>query len=438
MTGLSHNNVNTLYFLISSIAILIILCLFTVNRKLFYYGIIIFYPVIGQLITLNVMIMGSAINPSMLFGLIIFLLAFIDFIQKRTIDFLTELLIIMFGLYSAIIGLVVSPVPMETISWTIKIMTWMIIIIAVDKTFFSHADYIRLTTIIAISSLIVIISFFLSKFGLYGSSVTYETGVKSYGGGFSSGKTIAYYLSFAIPVLFTRISEEKRIMALFFFRILCALSFTVILLSFVRAPVVGLYIAFVVYLYLDARYLKKKPGRAVTLLAGVSIILFVIYILGSGSEYLGRWTELASRAKAGQIEKLGSGRVGGLISFYEYYFYKTPLIKKVFGAGLGASMHYLGTGKIIHNDYAEIFMGTGIIGFCLYIWILCRILRKLFYLIKQHESIQVKSAIGFSISSFFLFLSYNMTNVSSGIFFLSLWAINTGAVKGWSRSSMVI
>ncbi len=383
----------------------------------------------GQLVSLTVFIGGFAMNPSMLFGIIILFLTFIDLIQKRSTDLTTEILVVLFALYSILICFFFSPVPGQSLSWTLKIITWMLLVLAAQKTFSDPEDHIKLTRIVLIATCAVIVSFLLSRIGVYGESLTYETGVRLYSAGFSSGKAIAYYLCFAILVLFVRLSDKKYI-SKFVFSGICLLSLVVILFSFVRAPVVGLFIAFLVYQALSGIYLKKNVFKALVITSGMMFFVCLAYFLGNETEFLARWTELGKKAQDGQIEKLGSGRIGGLMSFYEFYISELSIVKKILGTGLGSSGYYLGSGKVIHNDYAEMLMGTGLIGFSLYALILWRILKKLFYLAKATVPLKMKSAVCVSISGFFTFLSFNMTNVSSGLFFLSLWAIHTGVVMG--------
>ena len=403
--------------------------LFLIHRRFYYYSIILFYPLIGQLLKIEATIGSLVINPSVIFGLSIMMLTLFDVIQKRTEDFIIEGLVLFFIIYSMIISYLFSPVPVESLAWTLKMFLWLLLILGAQKTITSKKDYKILSRIILVAAFIVIISFFLSMFGFYGQSLTYETGVRSYGAGFSSGKSIAYHLAFVIVALFYKIHDKEIMTRLFWFSF-SFLSLMVILLSFVRAPVVGLFVAFIVYQFLSVFFLKKNLVKVFFITFCVTCIIGSVYILGSKTMLFGRWTEISHKLNEGRIEKLGSGRIGGLLSFYSYYTIDTSLAQKLFGTGIGSSVHYLRTGKVIHNDYAEILMGTGFIGLGIYLLILVRILKKLFDILNNAQTKPLKELACLSISGFFLFLALNMTNVTSGVFYLSLWAINTGAVLG--------
>ena len=122
------------------------------------------------------------------------------------------------------------------------------------------------------------------------------------------------------------------------------------------------------------------------------------------------------------------------MSFIEYYFYKAGLMQKIFGSGLGSSIVYLGHNLVIHNDFAEILMGCGIIGFSLYIIIIVRMFKTLIKQVAGLNSARMTRHSLLALSNFFIFLSFHLTNLTSGVFILSMWAIHTGATIGIGRT----
>ena len=116
--------------------------------------------------------------------------------------------------------------------------------------------------------------------------------------------------------------------------------------------------------------------------------------------------------------------------FYEYYFYRASLAKRIFGSGLGSSYVLLGNQKIIHNDFAEILMGCGVIGFSIYAIFLARVFGLLLGSIKGPLPANLRFYGTLAMGAFFVLLAFHMTNVTSGVLILSIWSVFTGAVIG--------
>jgi hypothetical protein len=164
--------------------------------------------------------------------------------------------------------------------------------------------------------------------------------------------------------------------------------------------------------------------------------LFLIFKIFHATQYASRWIELSERYSKGEVEKLGSGRVGGLMNFYSYFLHKATMGQKFFGTGLGSSYALLGSKKFIHNDFAEILMGCGIIGFLIYLFILGNILRLMRIILRKIKDADYTGYMILSISLFFVFLSFHMTNVTAGVFALAPWAIFTGATIGIGQNHL--
>ncbi|MHC4256673.1 MAG: hypothetical protein ACYSUL_13875 [Planctomycetota bacterium] len=419
-------------FFISFFVILIPVILFVFNRKLYYYSVILLYPLIGQLINLDVEIFSFSINPSMVFGFLVLAMTALDFLFHPSKNLMLEITVAIFILYS-IITCAFSPTRFISLSWSLKIATWLLILLSSIKLFVEEKDLYQIHLVVSIGVLIVIFSFLLSWLGYYGESFTYETGVKSHGAGFSSGKTLAYYLTISIPVLALR-TLDKNNMGWGLSCLLVIISAIVIVLTFVRAPIIALFVGFLTYQYFGYKYGNKRLLMSFAPVILAILIIFVTFSLFEESQYASRWTELGNKYVEGDVEKLGSGRVGGLMSFFEYYFYKATMVNKIFGSGLGSSAVYLGSNKFIHNDFAEILMGCGIIGFSLYILIIVKIFGLLMTLINNSQLPRFKKYGILALSNLFIFLSFHMTNISSGVFILSVWAIYTGATIGLGQS----
>ncbi|MGD2272668.1 MAG: hypothetical protein PVI06_19890 [Desulfobacterales bacterium] len=421
-----------LILIISSVVILIPVFLFVLSRKMFYYSLILLYPIVGQLISQEFVIFGISINPSMVFGLLAVSMTAIDFLFHPSQNLTLEIAVVLFILYSIFIS-AFSPIRFASLSWALKIATWLLILLASIKLFKEERDLYQIHLVVAIGVLVVIFSFFLSRWGFYGQSFTYKTGVESYGAGFSSGKTLAYYLTISIPVLALRISE-KASLGRWLSLVLIIISIIVIVLTFVRAPVVAILIGFLAYNYFSYKYGNKSFLMRFSIIIATILIIFLAFTLLQESQYTSRWSEIGDKYTKGKVEKIGSGRVGGLMRFFEYYLYKAPVINKIFGSGLGSSTVYLGHNKIIHNDFAEILMGCGIIGFSLYMFIILKIYWLLTDLLKITHPIHYARYGILAMSNLFIFLSFHMTNVSSGVLILSVWALFSGASIGLGQS----
>jgi hypothetical protein len=368
----------------------------------------------------------------MVFGFLVLAMTTLDFLFHPSKNLMLEITVAIFILYS-IFTCAFSPTRFISLSWSLKIATWLLILLSSIKLFVEEKDLYQIHLVVCIGVLIVIFSFFLSWLGFYGESFTYETGVESHGAGFSSGKTLAYYLTISIPILALRTLDQNNMgWGLSF--LLMIISAIVIVLTFVRAPVVALLVGFLSYQFFGYKYGNKNFLMSLAPIIVAVLIIFITFELLEDSQYASRWTEMGDKYAEGKVEKLGSGRVGGLISFFEYYFYKATLVEKIFGTGLGSSAVHLGNNKFIHNDFAEILMGCGIVGFSLYILIIVKIFGLLMNLINTSKLLRFKKYGILAVSNLFIFLSFHMTNISSGVFILSVWAIQTGATIGLGHS----
>ena len=422
-----------LILLFSSFLILTPIVLYLMNRKYFYYSLIILYPIIGQLIGSEVTVVGVNLNPSKLFGLLVLAMTAIDFVFRPSRYPILEICVVGFIVYS-FLTVLFSPVRMITFSWNLKIATWLLLLLSSAKVFDSDKDLAAIHTATCIAVLVVIFSFTLSWLGFFGDSLTYETGVESHGAGFHSGKTLAYYLTLSIPILAIRLGSEDRVASLIS-TILILISTGVIFLTFVRAPVIALMIGFLAYRFYGIRYAGERLGSAAVIILVIAVLIVGASLYFGDTQFMSRWGELGSKYSEGKIDKLGSGRVGFIMSFVDHYFYRATLPQQILGTGLGSSTAYLGHNLIIHNDFAEILMGCGIIGFALYVFIQIRLYTILVMTLKKSHRIGKARYGTLAIGSFFIFLAFHLTNLTSGVLMLSLWGIYTGSTIAYGAAA---
>jgi hypothetical protein len=411
---------------------LISLFLFLVERRFFYLSLIVFYPFVGQMIGREIVVLGFTLNPSMLFGFMVLSLATLNMMLHPVRNPWLEAAVVIFVIY-ALLTAFFSPVRMRSISWVLKIATWLFILVSSTKLFEAESDLPPIHFAVCLAVVTVIVSFFLSWMGIYGQRFTYETGVESYGAGFSSGKTLANYLAIAIPVLALKTSAASHPSRLFSW-FLILLSLTVIVLTFVRSPVIALLVGFAAYQFFRIRYDGRNVTRFFVIGVIVVAVLAGLYFSLGQSRYLSRWTELGEKYEQGQIEKLGSGRVGGLIGFYQHYRYRATVFQQIFGSGIGSSYVYLGNQKYIHNDFAEILMGCGVVGFALYLFILWRVFALLLPLLRRGHPRRYRRLGALGMAAFFMVMALHMTNITSGVIYLSVWAVFSGALIGIEQS----
>lgn len=416
----------------SILALLIPLISFVVNRKYFYYSSLVLYPIIGQLIRVDIDLPIGTINPSMILGFLILALVLIDVATGGFQNGSLLVLVLVFIFYSLMIS-ALSSVRMMSLVWTSKLALWMLTFLGAAKTFKGKEEVQQISRLVMFSSLIVLCSLLLSFFGfIQGDVQSYETGVKSHGAGFSSGKAIGYYLAFAVPILFAKIKIDKSKSPMIY--VVLVLALIGIALTFVRAPVVGLFIGLLAYYGYSVIYRDKNMLGTLLIICFFGLSVVAVFLIFRESQYLSRWYELGDRVERGQVKKLGSGRVGLLTTFFHYYLYKASISAKIFGTGLGSSLELLGARKYIHNDFAEILMGLGVTGLVLYLLILYKMFRILLNGVRKSTGRTAKEYSIVGLSYFMIFLSFHMTNLSTGVLYLFLWALFTGAIVGVARN----
>ena len=425
---------NNLLFAATGMLLLIPVVAYGFDKKFFYYTLLVIYPIVGQSISTEVVVFGVSLNPSMIFGMLVLSLTALDFFILPSRDRALDILAILFVGYALMIS-AFSPTRFDSLSWTLKLATWMLMFLVAIRLFHEEKDLFRIHLTVCIAVTIVLFSFTLSRLGFYGESFTYETGVESYGGGYSAGKILAYYLAMALPILAIPI-DQKRTAARLVSIVLMVLSLLAILMTFVRSPVVSLLLGFLAYQFFRFKYGHKRLIKFLGVCCLVAVLIAAAALTMGKTHYMSRWSELGDRYEKGQVDKLGSGRVGGLMRFYEYYFYKASLAKRIFGSGLGSSYALLGNQKIIHNDFAEILMGCGVIGFSIYVLFLARVFGLLLGTIKDSSEANPAFRKTLAMSAFFVLLGFHMTNVTSGVFILSIWSVFTGAVIGNAKSAV--
>ena len=269
---------NNVLFAATSLLLLIPIVAYAFDKKLFYYSLLVIYPIVGQSISTEVNVLGVTLNPSMLFGILVLTLTALDFFVLPSRDRVLDVLAIIFIGYSVMIS-AFSPTRFDSLSWTLKLATWMLMFLVAIRLFHEEKDFLHIHLTVSVAVMIVLFSFLLSRLGFYGQSFTYETGVQSYGGGYSAGKILAYYLAMTLPILGIKI-DQKNTMAQSVSIFLTVLSILAILLTFVRSPVVSLVIGFLAYQFFRFKYGHKRLPKflgicclVVVLIAGAAVMM---------------------------------------------------------------------------------------------------------------------------------------------------------------------
>lgn len=137
----------------SILALLIPLISFVMNRKYFYYSSLVLYPIIGQLIRVDIDLPIGTINPSMILGFLILALVLIDIATGGFQNGSLLVLVLVFIFYSLMIS-ALSSVRMMSLVWTSKLALWMLTFLGAAKTFKGKEEVQQISRLVMFSSLI--------------------------------------------------------------------------------------------------------------------------------------------------------------------------------------------------------------------------------------------------------------------------------------------
>ncbi|MBN3554006.1 O-antigen ligase family protein [Fictibacillus nanhaiensis] len=169
-------------------------------------------------------------------------------------------------------------------------------------------------------------------------------------------------------------TKKRKIILLVIISMLIVLY--AMLLTGSRGGMIGLIIGSLIYLILTFRIVEISKKRVFIVCSIIFISLFTV--LGSGLLTKHINVEVIERMTlASAVETGGTGRFSiwqnALIQIYEKLF-----IGYGFGTGPNVLEHYYGTYIGMHNDSISILIGTGVIGFFLFLLFIIKNIRKCF------------------------------------------------------------
>lgn len=121
-------------------------------------------------------------------------------------------------------------------------------------------------------------------------------------------------------------------------------------------------VVFVFFFYKDSRNISKKVYRLLITIAVIFIILQVLSRLSMFKSVMARMETMINMfLGSGQVDR--SARVRNtMIELGIEQFYKTPIL----GIGIGGGHQINYRDAYLHNNFIEILVGGGLIGFCVY------------------------------------------------------------------------
>lgn len=179
--------------------------------------------------------------------------------------------------------------------------------------------------------------------------------------------------------------------------VLIAMVIFVVMISLKRGGFVAIIVAIAVYFLISFFYLRGKKfgiGHALILIGAViSVIYLVQYVNGvvMGDMLFDRLNEIQSGE--------GSGRI---VIYYRYleFIQSDDLFHLLFGHGWQGSILDSGIRSTCHNDFLEVFVDFGLIGFITYISFWISLIKLLIKMVRRKHD--YAPAMGASIAIFFV------------------------------------
>lgn len=176
---------------------------------------------------------------------------------------------------------------------------------------------------------------------------------------------VAYYFVMLFPYIF-----------LFRKKILSLLSLLVILIFIIQSAKRGaLIIAFIgtvvfayhqLFLQKSRHFIRNFVLSAIALIS-VSLFLYSYFL---NNDYL--------VARLNQIDEGGSGRSTIYSNLLSSWYRSDNILNFIFGYGFRSSVKYSGTGNLAHNDWLEMLINFGLIGFLTYFLIFVSLIYSIF------------------------------------------------------------
>jgi hypothetical protein len=307
-----------MYFIIGLFLVAANLLLYMYSRRLFFLSVFAVYPIVSQMVSVDIDLFGAKINVSMLYGSLLFTVCVIEFLQQIprygiSRDKGLTLISVLF-LLSCFASVGFSTNQYETVTTSMKVSTWVLLILVTRRVFREETDLALTSRLALVSSGIITLLYIASKLGIYGNAFGgykyYDYKIDVAMGNFYSAVAMAYPLVICVPIILIGYFVNQR-------KIWIAAVFTnllVILFTYVRTPLVALVFAFVVFAYSVGKY-RIRRFSMLFITGGIAFILiFLLFQQLNPGNATKRWTELQDQVHAKQYGKLGSGRFGLAVS----------------------------------------------------------------------------------------------------------------------------
>lgn len=242
-------------------------------------------------------------------------------------------------------------------------------------------SYEQSNVIIIWSMTIVFVLLALNYFINYSQNILYDV-EKQHSGSYS----VLYILPFLLC--------HKRLVLRW---LAIAVAFFVIMISLKRGGFIAVVAAVAVFFLISISMTKGKKiriGQVIVIIGfAVAIFYLVVYINGIvlGDLLVDRLNEME--------ESEGSGRLE-IYSRYLNYIGSDDMFHWIFGHGWEGSIRDSGVKVTCHNDFLEIFIDFGIIGFVAYIFFWLSLIKLCMKMI--HDKHDYAPAMGASIAIFFV------------------------------------
>jgi len=248
---------------------------------------------------------------------------------------------------------------------------------------------------------------------------------KGYVQGFMSKNAFGFFTAFMVlfSIAFYLMIQQPRLKKILLIAITCLVI--LLLLSITRAAWLGLSIGIII-LFIFTR----KSGAYLFLVILLSLILYIFYPLM-------REASLQVLPAKGDETTTWTVRKNLIWPAAWHAFLKSP----IYGHGLGNDMEAIEPVKVVqgyftyspHNDYLNVLVETGLIGFSLYIWLIYTFLKPIILTVKKSDDLLILSLCSASLSITFAYLvggvfEHLLHSPGPGGYFFTIVAMSHGAI----------
>lgn len=274
-----------------------------------------------------------------------------------------------------------------------KMASWLLLMPVAAVIFDSLEEISTLRRWVIISLVITLFSVLVANILGIGPVAYADKGGLSQGfhlGYYASESALSMALAMAMPLLFLPYLKGRKIktrLSKFIFFLLLV-DFVCILSIFVRASILAVLLAVIVYIFLSRK--NKSTGLSNLGAAGIVIIIIAVIAVFSfthQAQINARFSDVSSYQKGKSIENLGAGRVWLLKTYFEQWRSR-GIAYQIFGvdtgAGGGQKINYrLSSGT--HNDIMNMLYNGGIVGLILYVWLIWQVFRALLAILRGNS-----------------------------------------------------